>query len=226
MNLLRFVVVAFCISLFVPASADDLPAPLDTALSEAEANDKMRFSYTQTFTWVGTEPIVERFDAATKKWTLISGSPDNLPKKARKKHKNWRKGESIPGGLLYADYRSSFKNIQLTEETEETLFYSFTAGQADSDKLDENPGDNIFTQTTVRKDDNTMTSYQIKALQGFKPNPVSRLDEFVFEQFFDRPDPTLPAVMTKVYWRAKGKQMMSSVDEEFTITYSDFEVLK
>ena len=104
-------------SLYVaPALASDLPAPLDQALSEAEDSGKLRFSYTQEFIWPGHEPIIERFDAASGDWTLISGKPEKLDKKGKKKLKNWKRIESAPGELLYADYRSTFKETKLVEE--------------------------------------------------------------------------------------------------------------
>ncbi len=208
------------------AIAEELPGPLETALTEAEANNKLRVSYTQSFEWPGNNPVVERYDAAADEWTLISGDPEALDRKGQKKLKTWKRVESAPGELLYADYRGSLRDATLEEETDETLAYSFNTGQADNADLNEGVEDKVFTRAVVRKEDGSITYYAIKALEGFKPNAVSRLDQFVFEQTFERPAPDVPPVMTKVYWKAVGRQLLSNVDEEYTIYYSDFEVVR
>ena len=218
-------ITASILSLVFSAAAQDLPAPLETAVSEAEAQDDRRFSYTQTFVWRDFPPVVDRYDATTDSWTRISGTTDGWDNPGPKKLRNWTRIESRPGELLYADYRDSFSGVKLIEETDQSYIYSFTAGQENNEDL-QGAEENVLTRAVVDKADQSIKSYLIKATQGFKPNAVSRLDEFVFEQTFERPAPGVAPVMTKVYWKAVGKQVFSKVDEELTIYYSDFDVVE
>ena len=213
-------------AMIAPASASTLPSPLEAAISEAEQAGKLRFSYTQTFVWRDNAPVVDRYDAVTDSWTRISGSPDGWDNPGPKKLRNWTRIESRPGELLYADYRDSFSGVELVEETDSKFVYSFSAGQDNNEDLDEGVGDKVLTRAEVTKGDNALTTYIIRATEGFKPNAVSRLDEFIFEQTFERPAPGVAPVMTKVYWKAVGRQVLSKVDEEYTIYYSDFELVE
>ncbi|WP_306250276.1 hypothetical protein [Parvularcula sp. IMCC14364] len=224
-RLIALTTACLALVLFSQATAQELPAPLEAAVSEAEAQDQRRFSYTQTFIWRDFPPVVDRYDASTDSWTRISGTTDGWDNPGPKKLRNWTRIESRPGELLYADYRGSFSGVKLIEETDETYTYSFTAGQENNEDL-QDAEKNVLTRAVVDKGDQSIKSYLIKATQGFKPNAVSRLDEFVFEQTFERPAPGVAPVMTKVYWKAVGRQVLSKVDEELTIYYSDFEVVE
>ena len=179
-----------------------------------------------TWKWEDQPEVVERYDARTDSWTLVSGDPDALDRNGRKKLKTYKRVESVPGGLLYADYRDSLKGVTLDQETDEAYLYNFVAGQADDADLEDGADEKVNTRIKVSKDDGAMQLYSVKALTPFKPNAVSKLDKFIFEQNFERITPDTPPVMTRVYWRAQGKQVFSSVDEEYTVLFSDFEIIE
>ena len=205
---------------------DALPQPLDKALSEAEARQNFKVSYTMTWQWEEAADVVERYDARTGEWTLVSGDPGALDRTGRKKLNTYKRVESEPGGLLYADYRDSLKGVTLDQETSDAWLYNFIAGQAESADLEDGAEEKVTTQIRVSKEDGAMELYAVKALTPFKPNAVSKLETFIFEQNFERITPDTPPVMTRVYWKAVGKQLLSSVDEEYTVLFSDFEIVE
>lgn len=207
-------------------ASNALPTPLDAAFQEAEARQDVRVSYTMTWQWRGAEDVVERYDAKTDRWTVVQGNPKALSRAARKKLKTYKRIESVPGGLFYADYRSQLKGVVLDRETEDKYFYNFKAGQADSKDLEAGAEQKVQTRIEVRKEDGAMLLYSVKALTPFKPNAVSSLDIFIFEQNFERPSPEYPPVMTRVYWKAVGSRVFSEVDEEYTVLFSNFEFVE
>ncbi len=203
------------------AAQSGFPAPVEKALAEAEAQDDYRVSYSMRFIWPDAEPVTARYDATTKRWATLSGDPDALSGAGPKKFKTWKRVESKPGGLLYADYRSSLRDVTLVGETDDALTYNFVSPQT-PDSLEE-AADVVETKLVIDKTDGRMSLYSVRALKPFKPNVASNLEEFEFTQTFARIGDDGPAVMTKTYWRAKGKRVFSSVDEEYTVEFFDFE---
>ncbi|MEO1149818.1 MAG: hypothetical protein AAFW83_02410 [Pseudomonadota bacterium] len=204
----------------LPSTAQTLPAPVDTALSRAEADNEIRVSYTMTFQWFDGPQIKSRFDAREKAWTVVSGNPDALPAKARKKYETYKRVESKPGGLTYADYRKHLRSVALIEESPETLTYSFVSPQTPDDL--EAVGKTVRTRLEIDRQTVELATYFVEALAPFKPNAFSRLDAFYFRQTFEKKLPGAPALMTEVIWQAKGKRFLTSIDEDYRITFSDF----
>jgi len=204
-----------------PASASDLPEPVDRALREAEAQKKLRVSYTMTFRWRGAPEIVTRYDAREDRWSVLKGSPDALDDNGRKKFETYKRVESKPGGLTYADYRDHLDNVVRDGENGKLITYDFVSPQTPGDL--EKARTLVDTEIAIDKTHQGLVRYQVRAKRAFKPNPVSKLDDFEFVQTFERRLDATPPLMTRVYWRAKGKRLFSSVDEEYTVLFSDFE---
>ena len=208
----------------VPAYADSsFPTPVDRALEEAEAHADLKVSYTMSFRWFEGDIVSARFDAESRRWTPVKGNPDRLERRARKKFRTYQRVESKPGGLIYADYRPHLSDLALISETAERLVYQFISPQTPKSVVQAQ--DRVKTELVVDRHEGHLTRYAIQSLKPFKPNAVSKLDEFVFEQTFSRISPDFPPVMTHVYWRARGKRLLSTVDEEYEIIFSDFEIV-
>ncbi len=204
-------------------SSTSLPIPVDRALRVAELDGDVRISFTMRFQWANDIVIVQRYDAVTKKWTILEGNPDLLTRRGRERLKKYKKLESKPGGLLYGDYRDSLKDVFLAKETEQTLTYSFSSPQAPS-SLDKQKN-TIATELVIDRQEGWMRKYSIIALKPFKANPVSRMDALTFTQIFAKPVENGPVVLTEFYCRMKGKNAFIKVDDEFSIKFSDFEIV-
>ncbi len=224
---MRFVLPLFsslCLSVgacITPAGASALPEPVDRALREAEAQNKLRVSYTMTFRWRGAPEIVTRYDANQDRWSVIKGSPDGLDENGRKKFETYKRVESKPGGLTYADYRDHLDSVVRDGEDGKLITYDFVSPQTPGDL--EKARTLVDTEIAIDKTHLGLVRYQVRAKQAFKPNPVSKLDDFEFIQTFERRLDATPPLMTRVYWRARGKRLFASVDEEYTVLFSDFE---
>ena len=203
------------------AAQNTLPPLLDKALKEAEAQSDLRVSYTMTFLWPGEEDIVSRYDAKQKNWSLISGNPKALPRKARSKYNKFKRIESVPGGLVYADYRGSIKSAMQVEENSEEIAFSFTSPQTPSDI--EDLSDTVRTRLIVDRRDNIMSEYSIHALKPFSRGPALSMNEFSYVHTFERVFEDTPPLMTKAYCNAKGRRFFSTIDEEYTLLFSDFQ---
>ncbi|MGF1543136.1 MAG: hypothetical protein ACFB00_01275 [Parvularculaceae bacterium] len=221
---MRRIAMSFAIAALAGAAqAQDLPAPVDAALDEAEALAETRVSYTMTFEWENEPPVVARYDAPADDWTIVEGDPEALSGAGPKKFRTWSRVESEPGGLLYADYRPHLRNVTRLEETDATTVYEFTSPQTPDD-LDE-VREKLETRLVVDNEDGRLATYAIRALEPFKPNVASKLSEFEFVQNFERPAPGAPALMTYVKWRAKGRRVFSDVDESYVVRFDDFEFM-
>jgi len=215
-----FLALLFTISIITaPGRADSiLPPIIDQALREAEAHDDFCASYTMAFQWKNEERITARFDGARNSWTILEGDIANLSKAARKKFHKYQRLESRRGGLVYADYRDHMSGFRETEETATAITYNFTAPQAPKSVGDES----VTAKLILDKKAGHINLYSIRANKPFKPNPASKLDEFIFEQTFERYAPDQPAVMTKVHVRAKGTRLLGKIDEDFDVKFYDF----
>ena len=215
------VVFIACSVLSAPLSAEDFPGPVETALQSAESQAGLRVSYTMVFQWPGVLDIVQRYDANLDQWTPISGDPSQLDANGAKKFRTYKRVESKPGGLTYADYRSHLRDVRLISEDDGALVYSFLSPQTPGDVVE--AAKVVETRLVIDRTSNALTRYSVKALQPFKPNVASKLEEFDFQQDFEKVLPNAPALMTRVYWRAKGRRAFSNVDETYTVLFRDFE---
>ncbi len=201
-------------------SAWALPEPVDRALLEAEANSKLRVSFTLEFKESGKTVLLERFDAQTKKWTVQQGARQNLSKEALKFYKKYCKFESAPGGLVYADYRDSLGDVSVFAEEEARTLYAISP-----DSLPENVIENredALAVVAIDKADNIMSLFKIRLNKPMKFNAFTEFQEFEFVQIFDRKIKNAPPLMTKFIYRAKGKKGFSQVDDDFEMLFSDF----
>jgi hypothetical protein len=212
--------------LALSAMVQEMPAPLDAALSQAEAQPDLRVSYTMRFEWPGEAPVVQRFDAAERRWTTIEGDAERLPDDAQDKLGNVMKSESVPGGLLYADFRKHLRDVQPVEETEDRLVYSFIPPEAEDRDVGAEAEAAVRARLYVAKDGGRLARYEVRGLKPFKPLPVARMEEFVVEQDFERLGEDGPALLTRLYSRQKGERFFRKVDTEFTATFSDFEIVQ
>ncbi|WP_370338510.1 hypothetical protein [Parvularcula marina] len=219
---LKAMIAATLLGSFTPSYAGD-KQPIDAALSEAEAEAGLRYSYTMKFEWPGEAPITVRYDAGRDRWSTLDGNPDALPREAKKKLGNIKKSESEPGGLLYADFREYLDDITLVNETDDQYIYRFIPSQVDEDDVTGTAEDVVRARLYVAKDDQRLARYEVKGLKPFKPNPAAKMEEFEVVQEFERLGENGPAVLRKLYSRQKGEQFFRSVDTEFTATFSDFE---
>lgn len=218
---LKAMVAAALLGTFTPSYAGDAE-PIDAALTEAEELNGLRFSYTMTFEWPGEAPVSVRYDAEAKRFSTLSGNPDALSGPARQKLKNIKKSESVPGGLLYADFRDYLDDITLVEETDEQYIYRFIPSQVDEDDVTGTADDVVRARLYVSKNDDRLARYEVKGLQPFKPNPASKMEEFEVVQEFERLGEDGPAVLRRLYSKQKGERFFRDVDTEFTATFSDF----
>ncbi len=212
---------------FSGANAQDLPPPVDRALQEAEANADLRLSYTMAFRWLidgaVDKRVVARFDAVSEEWTFLDGALEDLSHRARKKFRTYQRLESKPGGLVYAEYRPFLADVTPTLETDQHRAYSFRSAQPPASIAERGPVD---TTLIVSKTHGGIERYAIKTTAPFKPNAASRLDDFVFEQTFERAAPDSPPLMTRLYWRLKGTRLLAILDEEFDIEFYDFRIVR
>ncbi|WP_425409915.1 hypothetical protein [Hyphococcus sp.] len=204
------------------AEQDSLPAPVDTALREAEAVSDLRVSFTMEFQWMGGLTVVERYDAGRDEWAPVSGDKTALSDNARDNLEKYKQLESAPGGLIYADYRDHLSNVRLTDETADTLTYSFSSPQA-PDMDGESP---VRTQLIIDKDRQELMLYSVRSLRSFKPGALAKINDLVFRQRFERKIQGAPPLMTHFYWRMKGERMFGAVNKEFSMRFSDFQLEK
>lgn len=215
-------IAAFLLGTFTPAFADDL-APIETALSEAEAKEGLKLSYTMKFEWPGEAAVTVRYDAEERRFSTLSGKIDALPKYARQKLENIKKSESKPGGLLYADFRSYLDAITFEEETPDQYIYSFIPSQVDEDDMTGDTQDVVRARLYVSKTDDILERYEVLGLRPFKPNAAAKMEKFEVVQDFERLGDNGPAVLTRLYSRQKGERFFRKVDTEFTAYFYDFE---
>jgi len=219
--ILPLMVVSIFLSSTVQSYAEaPLPPELELAFEEAKTNDKLRVSYTMSFQW---KDVTTRYDASTQTWTPLSGDIKTLGKIGTKKFKTWKRVESKPGGLTYTDYRSSIKNAVKHSENHIHILYRFTSPQTPA-SLEEALAF-VDTELAIDKNKKHLARYAIRAKKSFKPNAVTKLEAFEFDQKFERLPNSGPAVMVYSYWRAKGHRAFSQFDEEYTVRFYDFAVL-
>ena len=218
---LKGALAAFLLGSFTPSPGS--MAPIETALSDAEAEASLRFSYTMTFEWPEAAPVTVRYDAAAREFTTIGGDPEALPRTARQKLENVKRSESKPGGLLYADFRGYLDDITPVDETPDQMIYSFIPSQVGEDEMTAEGDAAVRARLYVDKADAHLARYEVRGLQSFKPNPATRMEEFVVEQDFERLGGDGPAVLVRMYSKQKGERFFRKVDTEFTATFSDFE---
>ncbi len=199
------------------------PAPLDAALSEAEETPRARYSYTMTFEWQGADPIVARFEVQSRDWTLISGDPSQLPGEARKRFENVKKSESVPGGLLYADFREHLKQVRLIEETGSEAIYRFTPPEAEERDVPEDVDDQVRARLVVDTAQGHLALYEVRALQPVSPYPTASFDRFVVEQAFAPLPDGGPSVLRRLTVEQQGTRFFRDVDVAYTAYFSDFE---
>ena len=205
------------------ARADEhfLPPLMDTAFSEAEAQPDLCLSFTMEFRWKDHPPIVERFDGNTRKWILISGDRDSLPRQARAKLRRYKSLESAPGGLSYGDYREHLSDVEQTGIRDGELIYSFSSPSLPNDlNRDEMP---VETRLVIDEALGGMREYAIIVERPFKPNVFTSLKSFHFIQTFDRVFDDVPPVLKRFEWRSEGKSLVGKIDEQFTLEFSQFE---
>ncbi|ADM09366.1 hypothetical protein PB2503_06502 [Parvularcula bermudensis HTCC2503] len=201
---------------------EEIPAPLNDVLRDAEDRGALKISYTMRFDWPGASPVTARFDATTSQWQLLAGDPEDLPAPAREKFQNVQRSESRPGGLLYGDFRPYLADIALIEETETHFLYSFVPTQIGDAAAREPEQDILRTRLIVTKDTPHLTLYEVRGLRPFKPNPATKMEEFVVTQRFAPLGEDGPVVLRELYSRQKGDRFFRPVDIEFTATFSAF----
>ena len=210
-----------------PAMAAAFPAPLDSALSDAETTPKLRLSYSMRYEAPGEAPVTLRFDAQTRYWSVVEGDPGALSKNAREKLNNIKKSESVPGGLLYADFRKYLRAVEALEETETQLIYRFLPPEAEGEDAADDAEEVMRARLYVDKADGKLARYEVVGLKPFKPLPVAKMEEFVVEQDFERleenGEKNGPAVLVRLRSRQKGERFFRKVDTDFTAHFFDFE---
>lgn len=202
--------------------APPLPAPLDTALAEAEATPALRFSYTMRFEWPGAPAITERFDAPTRSWTVVEGRRADLPRQARDKLNKIKNGESIPGGLLYADFRPHLRAVVPAAHTDTQYVFAFIPPEAADEPSAQQAEETVRARLYIDKAQGHLARYEVRGLRPFKPLPVTQMEEFLVIQDFERLGDTGPAVLVRLRSRQKGERFFRKVDTDFTAYFSDF----
>ena len=152
-------------------------------------------------------------DLKGEAWTAATLGAD-LDAAARAKFANWKRSESVPGGLTYADYADHLDDVALASENGETLVYRFAAAGAKSGDAE--------TRLVFDRRTGGLVGYRVAALAPIRPDPATRLETFVFEQTFARVVDDAPPLMTHVRWRAAGTRAFRRVDEDYEIDFSDF----
>ncbi|MEM9423083.1 MAG: hypothetical protein AAF986_11415, partial [Pseudomonadota bacterium] len=169
---MQFPVLPFLYSLAVMTGyshASPLPVPLDTALTQAEATPKLRLSYSMRYEAPGEHAVTLRFDAQTRKWSVLEGDPKSLSRQAREKLGNVKKSESVPGGLLYADFRKHLRAVELIEETEAQHIYRFLPPEAEEQEAAKNVEAVMRARLYIDKAEGTLARYEVVGLAPFKP---------------------------------------------------------
>lgn len=216
----------FFLALTDAARADRsaMPAELDAALAAAERTPDMKLSFTLRFQWPDAPEIVQRFDAATKSWTTLDGDPGALSAAARKAFDVVKRTESKPGGLLYADFRPYLKDVELVEESDRQAVFSFSSPEAD--RVSSEAREAVEARLVLDRESGLLTRYSVRALAPFKPLPVARVDEYLYELAFAPLAAGGPAVTTEIRKFAKGRRMGARIDEAYTAFFSDFDVVE
>jgi hypothetical protein len=209
----------------VAAAAQPLPTPLEQALTEAETAGPLKVSFTLRFQWPGEEDVVQRFDAAAHKWKTLEGNPEALSSEARAKLQQVKREECRPGGLLYADFRSSFRDVREAGQTGERYIYSFRARGRQLDEIDDETQSAAETALHVNKEDGAMTLYAVRSQTPMKLNAFVRMEEFVYEQNFRRVSKSHPPLLTRIYNKAVGERPLKKINQEYTVLISDHEVI-
>lgn len=217
---------AFAVTGVSAASPSDPTSAIEQALTDAESHPRLRFSYTMTFETPGNPPIVQRFDASTKKWTTLSGDPKKLPKEAAQKLRNVMKSESVPGGLLYADFRPYLNHITYRETEDGQFVYAFVPPEANKNESVEELEGTLRARLYVDPTTNQLMRYEVRALRPFKPMPVAKLEEFAVVQDFEPLGENGPSVLRRLYSRTKGTRAFRKIDTEFTATFSDIQLVE
>ncbi len=206
------------------ADRSAMPAELDAALAAAERTPDLKLSFTLRFQWPDAADITQRFDATTKSWTTLEGDPGSMSAAARKAFDVVKRTESKPGGLLYADFRPYLKDVELVEETDRQAVFSFSSPEAD--RVSSEARESIEARLVLDRESGLLTRYSVRALSPFRPLPVARIDEYIYELDFEPLAAGGPAVMTQIRKLAKGRRLGARVDEQYTALFSDFAIVE
>ena len=198
------------------ALAQDLPAPLDAALSRAEAAGPAAYAFTMRFAWADAPPVTLRF-APDAGWRTVSGDPDALPDDARDALATLKEDEAKPGGLLYGDFRPALRDVTLREETDAAYTYDFEPPEAE--RADDEARAAMTARLVVDKAGG-LALYEVRSNEPFSPLPMTRVDAFAYEQRFARVDDG-PPVLTRIRSLRRGRRMFSDVDVDFVATFTD-----
>ncbi len=227
LNVQKTFATGMALFIFSIVSVDEsaaMPPGLDAALAEAERTPDMKVSFTLRFQWPDETDIVQRFDAALQSWTTLEGDPDMMSNAARKALNVVKRTESKPGGLLYADFRPYLKDIALIEETDERAVFSFSSPEAD--RLSASAKEAVEARIILDRNTGFLTRYSVRALAPFKPLPIARVDEYLYELDFAPIKAGGPAATTRIHKFAKGRRMGARIDEQYTVLFSDFAIVE
>ena len=181
----------------------------------------LQVSFTMVFKWADAPEITKRFDSVSGRWRLLSGDPTTLDRVARARLRNLKRLEARPGGLVAADYRPQIKQADLVSMDADAVIYRFlsphTAGLANA------KASKVHTQLRIDKRDGGLKKFAVRVDESFKPNPFVRIDRFQFEHDFERVFPDLPPLMTRIYSFSEGASVTSTIGEEYTVRFTDFE---
>ena len=216
---MRYLLVAplLLAALGSPAAAQDLPAPLDAALSRAEAAGPVAYAFTLRFAWRDAAPVTMRF-APGEGWTTLEGDPDRLPGAARDALETLMEDEAEPGGLLYGDFRPALRRVRLREETDDAFVFDFEPPEAE--RADDEARAAMTARLVVDKATGGLATYAVEAKKAFSPLPMVRVDAFGYEQTFETVDDG-PPVLTRIRSLRRGRRMFKDVDVDFEATFTD-----
>ena len=194
-----------------------MPAPLDAALSRAEAAGPAAYAFTMRFAWRDAPPVTMAF-APGEGWRTLSGDATALPEAARDALDTVMGDEAAPGGLLYGDFRPALRAVRLREETEDALVYDFEPPEAE--RADAAARAAMTARLVVDRTTGGLVRYAVRAEAPFSPFPTVRVDAFDYEQTFETVDDG-PPVLTRIRSVRRGRRMFSSVDVDYVVTFSD-----
>ena len=203
--------------LFGAALGQDLPSPLDAALSQAEAAGPAAYAFTMTFAWTDAAPVRLRFTPG-EGWRTLSGDPDALPDDAQDALATVKEDEAAPGGLLYGDFRPALRRVRLHEETDDLITYDFEPPEAE--RADQEARAAMTARLVIDKKTGGLASYEVEATERFRPLPMVRVDAFGYEQAFETVDDG-PPVLVRIRSLRRGRRMFKDVNVDFVATFTD-----
>lgn len=218
------------LTLSAPSSVqaqDVMPAILADALAQsAVASDVAHWQFTVNFSSEDGD-LVARFDGARpedQRWTLVSPAADAMNEMQAEVWSDLiTDDEDESDGLFFhvSDADFDWETASLEAENSSSVIFSFQPDAEQADDEDLAFLEHIRGEMTIDRTDAEVSRIRIYAPESFKPHFAVRVREFEMVQTYSRVDGIPRPVLTRMSQNVRASAMMQTVEESFSIEFSD-----